>query len=95
MQLLKKQKRFSLFFFAFLKFTFIFEHFNRDEVSCSSGLLASKFTGNNFFPYSAKVNLPLRFEMHLSKKLKTFSQFFIGFLKFTFIFEHFRNDQVS
>ena len=26
--------------------------------------------------------------MHLSKKLKTFSEFFISFLKVTFIFEH-------
>ena len=63
--------------------------------SCSLGLLANRFTANNLFSCSDKVNLPLPFQMHLSKKLKTFSQFFIGFLKFSFIFEHFENDQVS
>ena len=29
------------------------------------------------------------------KQLKIFSQTFLGFLKFPFIFEHFENDQVS
>ena len=33
--------------------------------------------------------------MHLSEKLKTFSQLFIAFLKFTFSFEHFKNGEVS
>ena len=59
------------------------------------GLLGNTLTANSKFSRSDKVNLPLPFQIHLSKKLETFSQFFIGFLKFSFIFEHFENDQVS
>ena len=41
------------------------------------------------------VNLPLPFQLHLCKKLKTFSQFFIAFLKVTFIFEHLEKNELS
>ena len=59
------------------------------------GLVANGFTGNNYCSRSNKLNLSLPFQMHLSKKLKRFSQLFIAFLKITFIFEHFENDEVS
>ena len=63
--------------------------------SCNLGLVANTFTASKLFSCTDKVNLPLRFQMDFSKKLKTFSQFFIVFLKLTLIFEHFENDQVS
>ena len=55
--------------------------------SRSLGLLANRFTANNWFSCSAKVYLPLPFQMHLSQKLKTFSEFVIAFLNVTFIFK--------
>ena len=47
------------------------------------GLLLNRLTGNY------RENLLLPIQMQFSKKLKTFSQFFIAFLKSTLNFEHF------
>ena len=58
------------------------------------GLLANTFTANNLFWCNDKVNLLLPFQMQLSQKLKTFSEFFIAFLKFTFIFEQLEKNEI-
>ena len=53
------------------------------------GLLVNTLTANYEYSHSNTDNLPLPFQMHLSKKLKTFSSFFLAFCKSILDFEHF------
>ena len=48
-------------------------------------------TANYEYSRSNRENLPLPLQMQLSEKPKTFSEFFIAFLKSTLNFEHFKN----
>ena len=50
-------------------------------------------TANYEYSRSNRETLPLPIQMQLSEKPKTFSQFFIAFLKSTLNFKHFENNE--
>ena len=54
------------------------------------GLLVNTLTTNYEYSHSNTDNLPLPFQMQLSKKLKRFSSLFIAFSESALNFEHFR-----
>ena len=51
-------------------------------------LFVNTFTSDEKYFPGNKENLPQPNEMHLSKKVKIFSEFFSAFLKSTFNFKH-------
>ena len=58
------------------------------------GLFVNTLTANYEYSRSDWENLPLRIQLQLSEKLKTFSQGFIAFLESKLNFEHFeKNDE--
>ena len=84
MQWSKKLKTFSELFTPFVKYTFNFEHFEMKDESHSLCLIEIIDC-----EIRAYVNLRQTSQMQWSKKLKTFSELFTPFVKYTFNFEHF------
>ena len=54
------------------------------------GVILNKLTANGKYPVPDCENLQLAIQIQLSEKPKTFSEFFVPFLKSTLNFERFR-----
>ena len=57
-----------------------------------SGLFFNTWTADEKYSFGKRENLPQPIDFQLSKKLKSFSQFFIAFLKSTSNFQHFEKN---
>ena len=53
------------------------------------GLIVKALAANEKYPLLKRDNLTIPFQMQLSQKQKTFSEFFAAFLKFRVNFEYF------
>ena len=53
------------------------------------GLLVKTLAANEKYPLLKRDNLTIPFQMQLSQKQKTFSEFFAAFLKFRLNFKYF------
>ena len=53
-------------------------------------VLVNRVTADGKYPVQDCENLQLPIEMQLSKKFKTFSEFFVPLLEFTSVFKHFK-----
>ena len=56
------------------------------------GLLVNPFPGDEMYPYLNRDNLMIPIQMKISQKQKTFSEFFLAFLRSRINLKHFEKE---